>query len=96
VEQDDFAIQILYIVTLLLSKCGVLLLYLRLSPRKGHTYAAFGILSLSVIWATASFALIAATPCNASHYWPHGVERCSKIVRLAQSAWSRFADIACT
>jgi hypothetical protein len=85
VEQDDFSIQILYILTLFLSKCGVLFLYLRLSPRKGHTLASWSTMIFSAIWAIIAIVLI-AVPCKPSHYWPHGFGQCSSIVCQAMVA----------
>ena len=49
--QNDLAQQILYIITLLLSKSVIIFLYLRLSPARGHKLANWGTLAVSTFLA---------------------------------------------
>ncbi|KAF2751451.1 hypothetical protein M011DRAFT_473927 [Sporormia fimetaria CBS 119925] len=78
IGKDDFAIQILYIITLLLSKVGVLSLYLRLSPKRGHVLVTKITILISAIWALVAIILIAA-PCAPSYYWPYGLKQCTNV-----------------
>lgn len=78
-RQEDFCSQILYVLTLLLSKTAVLCLYLRLSPRSQDHVASLVTLGVSGMWALASIVLI-ALPCNPLDFWIGGPERCPNIV----------------
>lgn len=57
----------------------MLFLYLRLSPGRDHAVASWATIALSAVWAVVALILI-AVPCNPSHFWPQGSERCSDIV----------------
>jgi len=72
----DYGITITYIFTLLLSKCGVIFLYLRLSPRKGHVIASWTTMGACVVWGIISLVLI-SVPCRPREYWSEGLEQCS-------------------
>ncbi|KAF2112670.1 hypothetical protein BDV96DRAFT_580187 [Lophiotrema nucula] len=78
IGKDDFASQILYILTLLLSKSAVIFLYTRLSPRRDHHIASWATLAVSAAWALMSIILI-ATPCNPLKFWIDGPDRCPDI-----------------
>ncbi|OCK77180.1 hypothetical protein K432DRAFT_127387 [Lepidopterella palustris CBS 459.81] len=61
IGKGEFASQVLYILTLLLSKSAIIFLYLRLTPGRGHAIASWGTLALSAIWAVMSIILISFT-----------------------------------
>ncbi|KAF2650112.1 hypothetical protein K491DRAFT_155473 [Lophiostoma macrostomum CBS 122681] len=79
IGKHDLATQLLYVVTLLLSKYAVLSLYLRLSPQKGHAIATWTTIALSSVWAVTAVALIAA-PCSSIQFWPEGSKGCSDLL----------------
>ncbi|KAF2477509.1 uncharacterized protein BDR25DRAFT_1643 [Lindgomyces ingoldianus] len=78
IGRDDFASQILYIITLFLSKCAVIFLYLRLSPGKGHTIASWGTLTASGVWTILAIVLV-SVPCNPLTFWTQGPTKCTRV-----------------
>ncbi|KAF2003152.1 hypothetical protein P154DRAFT_520505 [Amniculicola lignicola CBS 123094] len=88
IAKGDFASQILYILTLLLSKVAVLALYLRLSPAQRHTLASWSAIALSSVWALAAVILI-AVPCNPIEFWTKRPATCSGVA----SRWQAIGAI---
>ncbi|ORY15109.1 hypothetical protein BCR34DRAFT_598594 [Clohesyomyces aquaticus] len=78
IGRDEFASQILYIITLFLSKCAVIFLYLRLSPGKGHAIASWSTLSISGMWALLAIILI-SVPCDPYKFWTQGALKCTGV-----------------
>ena len=61
------------------SKCAVLLLCQRLTPKKGHWVAIWAILGLSACWAVSSILLL-TIQCNTTHPWAAIAEQCTNLV----------------
>jgi hypothetical protein len=78
-EQADFANDIFYILVLYLSKCSLGLLYLRLTPAKGHTLAAWSIIAGSTVWAVMSVMLISIR-CHVGNPWASWGTECTNFV----------------
>ncbi|OCL03637.1 hypothetical protein AOQ84DRAFT_325604 [Glonium stellatum] len=78
IGKGDLAQQILYIITLLLSKSAIIFLYLRLSPARRHKLANWGTLVVSAIWAILSIVLVSA-PCNSIQFWTSGPGQCKDL-----------------
>ncbi|KAF1917449.1 hypothetical protein BDU57DRAFT_446965 [Ampelomyces quisqualis] len=66
--KEGIASQIFYVGTLLLSKCSVLCLYLRLSPGGAHKIASYGVVAVSIAWGVLAIVLI-VVPCNPAQYY---------------------------
>ncbi|KAH3908016.1 hypothetical protein HBI56_150370 [Parastagonospora nodorum] len=82
--KEAIASQIFYICTLLLSKCSVLFLYVRLSPGGAHKVMTFATLGASFVWAILAIILI-VVPCNPTQYYTHP-EKCT-------NRWSKWQAI---
>lgn len=74
----NFAQQILYVFTLFLSKCVVLLLYLRLTAGRKHAMLAYITIGLCVVWAVVSIIMVSIS-CNPYDWFTKGVEVCGDI-----------------
>ncbi|GME26770.1 hypothetical protein GTA08_BOTSDO00917 [Neofusicoccum parvum] len=74
----NFAQQMLFTFTLFLSKCVVLLLYLRLTAGRKHAMLAYVTIALCAAWTVLSFAMI-SIPCNPVGWFTKGVEVCGDI-----------------
>lgn len=83
--QANFAQQILYVFTLFLSKCVVLLLYLRLTAGRKHAMLAYITIGLCVVWAVVSIIMVSIS-CNPYDWFTTGVEVCGDIVSRTQSS----------
>ena len=79
-QQQGFASQIFYILTLWTTKTSILLLYMRLSPSGGHRIASWTMLVSSAVWALASIILI-CVPCNPAQFYTSRAGECTDMVR---------------
>ena len=70
-----------YLITLWCSKCSMSLVFIRLSPDKGHGQMAKAILVAATIWLIVSFIMIALR-CDLSHPWNFVDMRCTNVVRV--------------
>lgn len=84
--QASYASDILFICTLYLAKCAVVLLFLRLSPERKHKTASKIILGLSTVFTIASIFMI-SIDCNISHPWLFIESHCT-------GAWLRWEIFA--
>ncbi|KAF2497949.1 hypothetical protein BU16DRAFT_439113, partial [Lophium mytilinum] len=78
IGKADFASQILYIFTLLLSKGAILFLYLRLSPNRNHAWASWAMLGVSSFWFILSVILI-SVHCSPFQFWTDGASQCGNM-----------------
>ncbi|KAF2015389.1 hypothetical protein BU24DRAFT_408611 [Aaosphaeria arxii CBS 175.79] len=78
ISKLDLASQILYVITLFLSKGAVLFLYLRLSPGKSHSIASWATLGVCGAWCIIGVVLV-VVPCNAEVLWQKGFDSCSSM-----------------
>ncbi|KAF9637299.1 hypothetical protein BFW01_g8195 [Lasiodiplodia theobromae] len=74
----NFAQQILYLFTLFLSKCVVLLLYLRLTAGRKHAMLAYITIAVCAIWTVTSF-ILTSINCNPIAFFTQGLEVCGNI-----------------
>lgn len=80
-SQAVYIAELLYIVTLFLSKCSGALFYLRITPT-GITFSVVWLLViLSAIWAIVSLLLVGIR-CNMDEPWMDITIKCSRMVRL--------------
>jgi hypothetical protein len=75
---------LLFVVSLGLSKISVAFLLLRLTPQKGHMRILYGIITLMALWTVASTFTV-ALQCNQSHPWILIQESCPGVVKLPVS-----------
>ncbi|KAK0654152.1 hypothetical protein DIS24_g5451 [Lasiodiplodia hormozganensis] len=74
----NFAQQILYLFTLFLSKCVVLLLYLRLTAGRKHAMLAYITIAVCAVWTVTSF-ILTSINCNPIAFFTQGLEVCGNI-----------------
>ncbi|PMD54804.1 uncharacterized protein K444DRAFT_596532 [Hyaloscypha bicolor E] len=68
VQQMYYVSNLLFVVSLGLSKISVAFLLLRLTPQKGHMRILYGIITLMAVWTVASTFTV-ALQCNLSRPW---------------------------
>jgi hypothetical protein len=83
--QAAYSSELLYIITLWLTKCSVSLLLLRISPQKEHQWASYGILGSSTLFMFIS-TMIVAFRCNVAEPWVFIDAHC---VNLVRQLWCR-------
>ncbi|PWY92693.1 hypothetical protein BO70DRAFT_392081 [Aspergillus heteromorphus CBS 117.55] len=76
VQQTTAATDVLYLITLFLSKCCVLGMLSRLTPQRMHHLVLYGILGLSICWVLTS-TLIILINCELNRPWARPVDHCS-------------------
>jgi len=84
-EQISYASDILYVVTLWLTKCSVAFLFLRLSPINRHTLASKVVLLVATVFTFVSIFLVALR-CDLAHPWIFINEQCKNLVRPFRSS----------
>jgi len=83
-----YASDILYLMTMFLSKCATAFLFLRLTPGRGHAVAIWGTISTCKLWAVVSIFLVAFR-CHTVHPWLDVSSACTGLVgSLCQRACS--------
>jgi hypothetical protein len=75
---------LLFVVSLGLSKISVAFLLLRLTPQKEHMRILHGIIASMAVWTVASTFTV-ALQCNLSHPWILIQESCPGVVKLPVS-----------
>jgi hypothetical protein len=85
-HQAGYAADILYIITLALSKLSTAFLFLRLTPGRGHSFAIWSTICLSIAWAFASV-LVVSFRCHPTHPWTDVDSTCSNLVRSSHSTY---------
>ncbi|KAJ6092079.1 hypothetical protein N7467_004048 [Penicillium canescens] len=78
IQNSLFAADILYLLTLYLSKCCIIAIYLRLTPRKRHKsilWATFGLSTVGVIVSV----LVIAVNCEGNKPWAVPGEQCHNL-----------------
>jgi hypothetical protein len=78
--QAAYSSELLYIITLWLTKCSVSLLLLRISPQKEHQWTSYGILGSSTLFMFIS-TFIVAFRCNVAEPWVLIDAHCVNLVR---------------
>lgn len=78
--QAAYSSEILYIITLWLTKCSVAFLLLRLSPQKEHNLASYAILGASTLFMVISV-FIVAFRCDVAEPWIFINTQCTNLVR---------------
>lgn len=76
--QSDYAADLLYIITIYLSKCSAVFLFLRLTPNKAHKIFCWSIMATSTLWVILSL-FIVALRCQLSQPWVVN-EHCVNVV----------------
>lgn len=76
--QSDYAADLLYIITIYLSKASAVFLFLRLTPNKAHKLFCWSIMGTSTLWVILSLFLVALR-CQLSQPWVVN-ERCVNLV----------------
>ncbi|MCJ1469213.1 hypothetical protein MMC07_007846 [Pseudocyphellaria aurata] len=76
VEKTDYASDLLYILTIYLSKVSAVCLFLRVTPIKQHIRFCYGILGTSTVWVVVSEFMLALR-CQLGQPWVN--ERCVNI-----------------
>lgn len=85
-----YASDLLYLVSLCLSKISALLLALRLSPDRLHQLTTYGVLVLTTVLFMLSILLIALS-CNLSRPWSRSTVACKDLVRIVCRCSTPFA-----
>jgi hypothetical protein len=86
ITQASYASDILFILSLYLTKCAVVFLFLRLSPDRRHVMASKFILGLTTILTIASIFMISFN-CTISHPWLFISSHCTGAI----PRWESFA-----
>ena len=82
--QGSYASDILFIITLWLTKCSAAFLFLRLTPNYYHVLASRAILAATTVWAVASI-LMVALRCNLVEPWIFINVQCTNLVRFSMN-----------
>lgn len=78
-EKALYAAQLLYIVTLTMTKASMALMFARLMHMKSHVRVCYAVLTLSVVWGIGSF-LAEAILCTVANPWILVGNKCPNIV----------------
>ncbi|MCJ1436551.1 hypothetical protein MMC27_005930 [Xylographa pallens] len=78
IQKAQYADDILYIITLWLTKSSAALLFTRLTPSRNHVFAAKAVLAISTVWAVVSIFMIALR-CQLSTPWMDYDGQCSNL-----------------
>jgi hypothetical protein len=78
--QSAYASDVLYLITLYLSKCFVHFLYLHLTPNRAHNRTSWAVMGLSTVWVICSIFMIGVN-CELNQPWADIAARCSNMVR---------------
>lgn len=76
--QSDYAADLLYIITIYLTKASAVFLFLRLTPNKAHKLFCWTIMGTSTLWVILSI-FIVALRCQLSQPWVVN-EHCVNVV----------------
>lgn len=83
--QSDYAADLLYIITIYLTKASAVFLFLRLTPNKAHKIFCWTIMGTSTLWVILSI-FIVALRCQLSQPWVMN-EHCVNVVSLPAAAY---------
>lgn len=78
-KKNIAASDVLYLITVYLSKCSTAGIYLRLTPRASHHLVLWATLALGTAWITISIFVILAN-CQLNGHWGVPVEQCFDLV----------------
>lgn len=81
--QSNYAADLLYIITIYLSKASAVFLFLRLTPNKQHVIFCWSIMTASTLWVVVSLLAIALR-CQLSQPWVMD-DHCKHVVRKFSS-----------
>lgn len=82
--QSDYAADLLYIITIYLTKASAVFLFLRLTPNKAHKVFCWTIMGTSTLWVILSI-FIVALRCQLSQPWVVN-EHCVNVVSFPTAA----------
>ena len=78
--QAAYASDVLYLVTLYLSKACVHSIYLRVTPRVRHNRASWAVMALATVWFICSIFMISVN-CELNQPWANMADHCTNMVR---------------
>jgi len=78
-QKASYASDILYLITIWLTKCSVAFLLLRLSPNRGHNVASIVVLVTSTVFMIVSV-FVVALKCDLAHPWMFINEKCTDLL----------------
>lgn len=78
VQKTAYVNDILFLLSMCLSKACIALLFMRLSPGKNHIRASKIALISSIVWAVVSIFMV-ALKCNLSHPWVEYNQKCTNL-----------------
>jgi hypothetical protein len=73
------ASDVLYLITIYLSKCCVVTIFLRLTPQASHKKASLATLAVCTLWVIASI-LIITINCEFNRPWADAAKQCTNLV----------------
>ncbi|KAK0511131.1 hypothetical protein JMJ35_006683 [Cladonia borealis] len=79
VQRAWVAGDILFLITLYLSKCSLGFLFIRLTPHKIHNKASYAVLGLCTLWVIVS-AFVISVNCELNHPWTNISAQCTNML----------------